>query len=48
MWKGEVEIGESLELEAEKNNTREGYHVIITAKQSVMQEAKGIPLGSRT
>ncbi len=48
MWEGEAEIGESLELEIEKSNIREDHYIIITAKQPVIQEAKNIPLGSRT
>ncbi len=48
MWEGEVKIEKNLELETEKSNTREGHYVIIAVKQSAIQEAKGIPLGSRT
>jgi len=48
MWEDEIEIGESLEPEAEKSNIRKGHHIIIIIKQFVMQEVKGIPLGNRT
>ena len=32
MWEGEVEIKESLELGAEKNNIKEDYYIIIVTK----------------
>ncbi len=38
----------NLELETEKSNIREGYYIIITAKQPVIQEVKDISLGNRT
>ncbi len=48
IWKDEIEIGKSLELEAEKSNTREDYYIIITAKQPVIQEVKNISRDNRT
>ncbi len=46
--KENAKIKKNLEPEAEKNNTKKDYYIIITTKQSIIQEAKDISLNSKT
>jgi len=41
-------IEENLKPKAEKNNTKKNHDIIITAKQSIIQEDKDIPLNNKT
>ncbi len=38
----------NLELKTEKNNIKKNHYIIITAKQSVIQEVKNISLSIKT